>query len=221
MIDGTLDTPEERMRAARVIDVESRRLLHLVGELLDLSRIESGQQSMNVAGVRTSELLAHVGDVFAMRAEETGVTLDVRPGPDEAVVADFDRIEQVLGNLIDNAFRHTPRGGRVEVGARSAKGGFMELYVWNEGAGITPEELPHVFDRFYRSREETAGSGAGLGLAISREIVRAHGGEIRAESPPGGGALFAFTLPVSPARPAAGTSASTPGARRQLPQAGG
>ncbi len=196
MLDGTLETPEERARAARVIDAESRRLLHLVGEILDLSRIESGQQKMQITPVRVSELLSHVHDVFALRAEEAGIQFEVRSDAG-AAAADFDRIEQVLGNLIDNAFRHSTAGGRIEVAARPARSGFVEIYVRDEGPGIAPEDLPHVFDRFYRSADETAGSGAGLGLAISREIVRAHGGDIRVESPTSGGSIFAFTLPAA------------------------
>jgi signal transduction histidine kinase len=223
MQDGTLDTPEERTRAARVIDVESRRLLHLVGELMDLSRIESGQQSMNVADVSVAELLQHVREVFSIRAGDAGIELQVQQDGDAIVSADFDRIEQVLGNLMDNAFRHARRGQRVVVGARKAAGNFAELFVSDEGEGIPAPDLPHVFDRFYRSKDEVSGTGAGLGLTISREIVRAHGGEIRAESRPGGGTTFAFTLPLStgappePKRsptepPAAGGTLGLPGA---------
>jgi signal transduction histidine kinase len=197
MLDGTLTTPEERARAARVIDAESRRVLHLVGELLDLSRIESGQQRMEMAGMRVDELLAHVSDVFTLRAEDAGISLEVRDEGSAAPVvvrADFDRIEQVLGNLLDNAFRHTQRGGRVELGTRDA-GEFVELYVADDGQGIDPGDLPHVFDRFYRSQlGEPEMPSAGLGLAISREIVRAHGGAIRASARPGAGAELAFTL---------------------------
>ena len=200
MLDGTLETPEERARAAGIIDAESRRLLHLVGELLDLSRIETGQQKMQIAGIRVSELLAHVRDVFALRAEEAAITLDVRADAQDLVSADFDRIEQVLGNLIDNAFRHSPSKGRIEVASRPVRGGFVEVYVRDRGPGIAADDLPHVFDRFYRSADETAGSGAGLGLAISKEIVHAHGGDIRAESPASGGSLFAFTLPLASAQ---------------------
>ena len=206
LLDGTLDTPEERERAARVIDIESRRLLHLVGELLDLSRIESGQQAMQLADVPAAELLAHVTDVFSIRAEEDRVDLRVGEPGDAVVSADFDRIEQVLGNLLDNAFRHTPAGGRIDVGVRPARAGFIEFSVTDSGSGIGPDELPHVFDRFYRSSYEASGTGKGLGLAISREIVRAHGGEIRAESRLGAGATFAFTLPLANQRPAARTS---------------
>ncbi len=238
MLDGTIDTPGERMRAARVIDTESRRVLHLVGELLDLSRIESGQQRMHLTNLGIDELLSHIRDVFLLRAADAGITLDVigatnvlgelaspasgasvgddasskpfsRGGasnplsaaPTTRIHADFDRIEQVLGNLLDNAFRHTARGGRIEAGARDA-GAFIELYVADDGGGVSPEDLPHVFDRFYRSQlGEPEMPSAGLGLAISREIVRAHGGVIRAAARPGGGAEFAFTLPRANASP--------------------
>ena len=221
MLDGTLDTPEERARAARVIDAESRRLLHLVGELLDLSRIESGQQAMSIADVRASELLAHVQDVFSIRAEEQGVALELAPGTDELIAADFDRIEQVLGNLLDNAFRHTPAGGHIVVGTRRAGSGFLEFYVTDSGAGIPADELPHVFDRFYRSSGEATGTGAGLGLTISREIVRAHGGEIRAASPPGEGTTFSFTLPISSGRTPPPAEARQHGAHLRPRQADG
>jgi signal transduction histidine kinase len=198
MLDGTLDTPDERARAVRVIDFESRRLLHLVGELLDLSRIQSGQQAMSIADVPSKEILSHVEDVFSIRAAEQDVTLTVTPpSPDEVIAVDFDRIEQVLGNLVDNALRHTPRGGNVTVGARSVDRGFVEFYVTDSGVGIAAADLAHVFDRFYRSVDETSGTGSGLGLTISREIVRAHGGEIHVESEPGAGTTFAFTLPVA------------------------
>jgi signal transduction histidine kinase len=217
--DGTLDSPEERARAARVIDAESRRVLHLVGELLDLSRIESGQQRMALEPVAVDELLAHIRDVFSIRAGEQGVTLDAPATGGLRVAADFDRIEQVLGNLVDNAFRHTPRGGRIEITAQPA-GNLVEIAVSDDGAGIAPDEIPHVFDRFYRSAlGEPEAPGAGLGLAISREIVRAHGGTIAATARPGGGTTIKFTIPAAAApaaadapRTAAGESALQPDA---------
>jgi signal transduction histidine kinase len=218
--DGTLETPEERARAARVIDAESRRLLHLVDELLDLSRIESGQQRMDVQNVRVSELLVHVRDVFALRTQDTGIALEIDTETDAVVLADFDRIEQVLGNLIDNAFRHSPAGGRIVVGSATTAGALVEVFVRDEGAGIGDEDLPHVFDRFYRSEAETAGSGAGLGLAISKEIVLAHGGEIRATSSAGGGSEFTFTLPLAPRPEQPRPSSSAADSRSELGQAG-
>jgi signal transduction histidine kinase len=196
LLDGTMESPEERARAARVIDIESRRVLHLVGELLDLSRIESGQQRMDVADVRVDELLAHLRDVFSLQSDESGVTFEVASAPpDVAVRADFDRIEQVLGNLIENAFRHTPRGGQIEIGARNVGGDTVDLYVADNGEGIAAEDLPHVFDRFYRSNLSERTPGSGLGLTIAREIVRAHGGTIVATQRPGGGSEFVVSLP--------------------------
>jgi signal transduction histidine kinase len=216
--DGTITEQEGQDRAARVIESEARRLLHLVEELLDLSRIESGQQSMNRAPVQVSELFAHCAEVFSLRAQETGVKLEVESGDVPPVLGDFDRLEQVLGNLLDNAFRHTPAGGSVRLSARvssqraSAAGdAWVDLSVADSGEGIPPEELAQVFDRFHkgdralRRGQDAAGRGTGLGLAISREIVRAYGGEIRAESSPRAGTRFVVTLPA--AAPGAGLSA--------------
>jgi len=209
--DGTITEPEGEERAARVIEDESRRLLHLVEELLDLSRIESGQESMKRAPVPVGELFAHCAEVFSLRSQETGVSLEVESGDVPPVLGDFDRLEQVLGNLLDNAFRHTPAGGSVRLSARlpdgqagTASGGWVELSVADSGEGMPPEELAQVFDRFYkgdaalRRAQDAAGRGTGLGLAISREIVHAHGGEIRAESNPGAGTRFVVTLPAAP-----------------------
>ncbi len=202
MIDGTLETPDERARAARVIEAESKRVLHLVGELMDLSRLETGQQRMDLAPVSAAELLRHAAEVFALRGEEQDVALEMTVPPEDLLVAaDFERIEQVLGNLIDNAFRHSPAGGAVHITASTNKDGLVEFTVRDEGSGIAADDLPHVFDRFYRSADETAGSGAGLGLAISREIVRAHGGEIRASSHGSDGSVFSFTVPVTQTLP--------------------
>jgi len=215
--DGTITEQEERESALRVIENESRRVLHLVGELLDLSRIESGQESMKRAPVPVGELFAHCAEVFSLRSQELDVSLEVEGGDVPTVLGDFDRLEQVLGNLLDNAFRHTPAGGSVRLSARltsqraGAKGnGWVEVSVADSGEGISPEELSKVFDRFYkgdatfRRAQDAAGRGTGLGLAISREIVRAHGGEIKAESSPGDGTRFVITLPAAP--PDAGRS---------------
>jgi signal transduction histidine kinase len=198
LLDGTLQTPDERARAATVIESESTRLLQLVGELLDLSRIESGQQEMHATTFQSSELLAHIRDVFQFRAEEAGIELVVAPSPDYSVFADFDRIEQVFGNLVENAVRHSPTGTTITIGARDATSDMVGFFVEDQGSGISPEDLPHVFDRFYRGGSESSGAGSGLGLAISREIVRAHGGSILVEARQGGGSSFQFTLPRAP-----------------------
>jgi signal transduction histidine kinase len=199
--DGTITEPEGQERAAHVIEHESRRLLHLVEELLDLSRIESGQQGMKRAPVPVDELFAHCAEVFSLRSQETGVSLEVESGDVPPVLGDFDRLEQVLGNLLDNAFRHTPAGGSVRLNARlspaegwstsSARGGFasgegggrqastaadgwVELSVADSGEGIPPEELAQVFDRFYKGSAalRRAQDAAGRGTGLGLAISR-------------------------------------------------
>jgi two-component system OmpR family sensor kinase len=201
ILDGTIDDPEGIQRSARVISDESARVLRLVQELLDLSRIESGQVSMEQNDVDLSELFAHLADVFSLRAEEHGIRLEFAPSGTARVRGDFDRLEQVMNNLIDNALRYTPPGGTVRVTCRDLQPGTLQVAVSDTGPGIPPEDLPHLFERFYRSRNsrESPGSrrGHGLGLAIAREIVRAHGGEIWATSELGRGTTFVFTLPIA------------------------
>lgn len=194
--DGTIADDEGRERAARVLYSEARRVLHLVEELLDLSRIESGQTRMNLRPVSLEGLFGHLRDVFSLRAEESGVALVAPEGRLPAVQADEDRLEQVLGNLLDNAFRHTRRGGQVRLEARRNGKRTVEITVADTGEGIPPDELPKIFDRFYRG-DASRGTGAGLGLAISKQIVLAHGGHIAVACPPEGGSRFTVTLPAA------------------------
>lgn len=196
ILDGTIDDADGIARSARVINGESNRLLRLVQELLDLSRIESGQASMREDQFALDELFNHVSEVFALRGEETGVTLEMAPAPNTRIRGDFDRLEQVLDNLIDNAFRHTPAGGAVRVASTVIGPGRVQLTVADTGRGIAPGDLPHLFERFYRANGSNQ-PGHGLGLAITREIVRAHGGEIWATSDLGHGTTFVFTLPTA------------------------
>jgi signal transduction histidine kinase len=195
MLDGTLSDDEGQRRAARVIDSESRRVLYLVEELLDLSRLESGQVEMRFEPIDLAELFARVIDIFSLRSQESGVELKtVLPDGLPSIRGDFDRLEQVLGNLLDNAFRHTT-SGYVELVAQR-QGQVVEISVTDTGEGIPSEDLHRVFERFYQA-EARSGSGTGLGLAISREIVRAHGGEITATNHAEGGTRIRFTLPIS------------------------
>lgn len=196
VLDGTIDDPEGINRSARIISDESTRVLRLVEELLDLSRIESGQVPMRLEEFSVGELLQHVGDVFALRSEDTGVPLEVDGASPIRVHGDFDRLEQVLNNLMDNAFRHTQKGGTVRVIATPVPAGFVQVSIVDTGKGIPQEELPLLFDRFYRA-QGSVGKGYGLGLAIAKEIVRAHGGDIWATSEQGKGTAFNFTLPTA------------------------
>jgi len=199
--DGTIDDPEGIQRSARIIHDESNRVLRLVEELLDLSRMEAGQVSMEQEEFDLAELFAHVQEIFALRAEDSGITLEVMPRDSCTVKGDFDRLEQVMNNLLDNALRHTPAGGTVRVGSREIQPGTLQVTVADTGRGIPPEDVPHLFERFYRARDPGAENGKrrgyGLGLAITREIIRAHGGEIWATSEAGRGTMFVFTLPTA------------------------
>jgi two-component system sensor histidine kinase ResE len=197
MLDGTIDDTEGIERSAKIISDESNRVLRLVQELLELSRIESGQVSMQQEDLNLNELFEHVSEVFALRAEETGVKLEMALNGSSHIRGDFDRLEQVLNNLLDNAFRHTPSGGNVRVASRDLQPGILQVTVSDTGSGIPAQDVPHLFERFYRANGARNKKGYGLGLAISREIVRAHGGEIWATSEPQRGTTFVFTLPTA------------------------
>ena len=196
MLDGTIDDPQGIEQSARIISDESNRVLRLVQELLDLSRIESGQVSMQQDDLNLNELFEHVGEVFALRSEESGVLLEMALNGRSHIRGDFDRLEQVLNNLLDNAFRHTPPGGSVRVASRDLQPGVLQVTVTDTGSGIPAQDVPHLFERFYRAAGARNKKGYGLGLAISREIVRAHGGEIWATSELERGTTFVFTLPT-------------------------
>jgi two-component system sensor histidine kinase ResE len=153
-----------------------------------------------------NELFEHVAEVFAHRSEDSGVKLEMNLQGHPQIRGDFDRLEQVLNNLLDNAFRHTPEGGTVRITSRGFQPDVVQITVSDTGCGISADDLPHLFERFYRARaNNNQKKGHGLGLAISREIVRAHGGEIWATSEPNKGTTFVFTLPAAgrPARKAA------------------
>lgn len=196
--DGTIDDRDGINHSARIICDESDRVLRLVEELLDLSRIESGQVSMRQEDIDLGELFTHVSEVFGLRSEENGVRLELQATGATVIRGDFDRLEQVLNNLLDNALRHTPPGGRVLLQSRELQQGLVQVSVTDTGPGIPPDDVPHLFERFYRAGQNGrvgGPKGYGLGLAITREIVRAHGGEIWATSETGRGTSFVFTLP--------------------------
>lgn len=209
ILDGTIDDSRGIENSARIINAESNRVLRLVEELLDLSRIESGQISMRQEDLDLAELFQHVGDVFSRRAEEAAIALELDASGHRHIRGDFDRLEQVLNNLLDNAFRYTAPNGRIRLASRDVRPGVIQVSVSDTGPGINPEELQHLFDRFYRGTNgaRASGKGYGLGLAISREIVRAHGGDIWVTSERGHGTTFVFTLP------SAGRATTKAGAR--------
>jgi len=200
ILDGVYEPTAEHLAATLE---ETRLLARLVNDLQTLSLAESGQLPLHPAPVQAADLLADVATSFSVQAEEAGIQilLDVPQGPgdDEALTleADADRLDQVLSNLVGNALRHTPPGGRIHLRAEPAPEG-VRLAVSDTGAGIPPEDLPFIFDRFWRgdrARSRSNHAGSGLGLAIARGLVQAHGGRIRAESEPGQGTTFVIELP--------------------------
>ncbi|BCV21070.1 sensor histidine kinase [Moorella sp. Hama-1] len=179
---------------------EILRLTRLVHDLQELSLAEARQLTLHQELLNLVEVIQRVMNFFQVEAEDKNVTLDLDASSESIMVrGDRDRLAQVLINLLGNALRYTPAGGRVGVSARQ-EGGDVIVAVTDSGAGIDPADLPYVFERFYRpdkSRTRAQG-GAGLGLAIAKGFVEAHGGRIWAESHPGRGSKFTFTLPAPP-----------------------
>ncbi len=171
-------------------------LERLVEDLRLLALADAGQLALHVEPVIPARLLEDARASFAHQAAERNITMRVEAEPVPELTADPQRIAQVLGNLVNNALRHTPPGGSVTLAVRAGPSEAL-FEVRDTGTGIAPEDLPRIFDRFYRadpSRARASG-GAGLGLAIARRIVEAHGGRIWAESTPGQGTTVRFTLP--------------------------
>jgi len=199
MLDGTADDSDTRLKAAQVIDNESKRMMRQVDELLELSRMQFGQLQMARELVDIKELLLHCQEVFSMRAEEKGVILRTEIEPLMPVVGDVDRLEQVFSNLLDNALKNTTTKGEVGIIGRNSPNDFVEVIISDNGPGIPPEQLPYVFERFYQA--SGLRMGFGLGLAIAKEIVLVHGGKIEVSSNPGEGAMFIITFPANISTP--------------------
>lgn len=192
---GALDDPQVASRFLQRMVDEVATLNRLVQDLLDLSRLERGQVPLQLEPIAPREALEAACDRFALAAERQGVTLTVQAPADlPPVLADRGRLQQVLGNLLDNALRFTPQGGHIILGA-AAQGHEIRFWVQDSGPGIPPEHLPRVFERFYKVDPARQRRGTGLGLAIAKHIVEAHGGRIGVESQVGQGSTFWFTLP--------------------------
>jgi len=185
----------ELMLAARQ---DSDRLLTIIDDLLDLTRIEQGRLKLELRPSSSAGLATSAVERNSARAEDAGMTLvsSVDPALPQMRV-DEERVRHVFDNLIGNALEHTPPGGSVEVNASSLEGK-VRFRVGDTGEVIAPEHLTHVFEKFYRVPGGRTKSGAGLGLAIVRDIVEAHGGSMNVESEPGRGSIFSFTLPIQP-----------------------
>jgi signal transduction histidine kinase len=194
--DGVYQATPEHLDL--VLD-ETQKLSRLVDDLRLLTLAEAGQLPLDFQPLDVSQLLADVRDAFSLQADEAGITLATEADDSlPSLYADPQRIGQVLGNLVTNALRHTLPGGTVTLGAApNADSGGIRLWVADNGEGIPSEDLPRIFDRFWRgdpARSRDAGGGTGLGLAIAKSLVEAHGGRIWAESQPGAGTTVSFVL---------------------------
>ena len=190
--DGALDEPEVAADFMERIQRDVARMGSLVDDLLALSRLESGQTPLNLGPLDIGALTEDLVESFSTRSN--GVRIDqTMPADLPLVTGDEGMVRQVLVNLLENALKFTPDGGRIGVGA-VAGDEFVEVRVKDTGAGIPPEHLPHVFERFYKVDRARRDGGTGLGLAIVKHIVQVHGGDVSVESREGAGSTFAFTL---------------------------
>ncbi|HKS79126.1 MAG TPA: HAMP domain-containing sensor histidine kinase, partial [Gaiellaceae bacterium] len=168
----------------------------LINDLLDLAKIEAGKVELELSAVNIADLLRGVVAMQSERASSGGVELALATEPDEiSVTADERRIRQVVFNLLSNAIKFTPPEGRVAVSA-SVHDGQVEVAVADTGPGIAPDEIETIFEEFEQTSVGTKVEGTGLGLPLSRKLVELHGGHLWAESEPGKGSTFRFTLPI-------------------------
>lgn len=195
ILDGTAKDNDSKLRAAQVIEDEAKRMIRQVNELLELARIQSGQLKIAQEPVDIASLLRHCQEVFSLRVEEKGIILMTELGEMMSVSGDIDQLEKAFSNLIDNAIKHTPSGGQVSITGRQVAKDSIEVTVSDTGSGISQKELPYIFERFYQGGGVE--SGIGLGLAIAREIVRTHGGDIEVDSTMEKGTRFILNLPTS------------------------
>lgn len=197
LIDGVIPASEETYQD---IFREADRLQRLVNDLQELSRVEAGSYDLNIQPIVVSQIVEKVTNRLKRQFEEKGVSLETDIPDDIApVLADEDRINQVLLNLVGNALQYTSRGGEVKISAEEIKNE-ISIAVTDDGVGIPAEHLEHVFTRFYRvdKSRSRVGGGSGIGLTIAKYLVEAHGGRIWAESPgPDQGSTFTFTLPTA------------------------
>jgi signal transduction histidine kinase len=188
----SLDEPARHGLAA--IERTARRMARLIRDLLDLASLQAGKLSVEKGATTFANIFREVEESHSSEARAKNIRLEfVRNVRSDRVVCDKDRIVQVLSNLVGNAVKFTPMNGHVAVQCSELEDEFL-VVVQDDGPGISADDLPHIFDRFWRADRASA-LGTGLGLSISKGLVEAHGGSIYAESEPGKGSTFSFSLP--------------------------
>jgi signal transduction histidine kinase len=198
MLAETLEPTAPAQRQVAMVQRAGERMNRLIQDLLDVKRMESGNLAVERMPVSPAALLSEGTESLRPIASAAGLTLKLDvPAELPAVPADRHRVHQVLSNLVGNAIKFTPRGGAIVVRGEDAPGEIL-VAVEDSGAGIPAEQLPHIFSQFWQGAR-TDRRGIGLGLAIAKGIVEAHGGRIWVESTLGAGSTFFFTLPKAPA----------------------
>ncbi len=199
LLDGAIHDPDHNIRFLGIIRQNAERLANLTADLLTLSRVELKQQKFQFASYHVDQLVQNTVDSMLPLAQKKNITIQFSPSTSRPeAFCDSEAVNQVLTNLVDNALKYTPENGSILVGVRELDPQpFVEIYVKDSGIGIPREDLPRLFERFYRvdkARSRELG-GTGLGLAIVKHLVKAQGGEVRVTSEVGQGSEFAFTLP--------------------------
>ena len=198
ILDGTAQDNDSQQHAAQVVYDEAQRLHRLVEDLLELARMDAGQIDFHQDRVDITALLSAVVERLSVKAAEARVDVINKVGQLPTLIGDGDRLAQVFMNLIDNAIKHTPEDGQVSLWGEYVDG-WISIHVEDSGVGIPEDELSRIFERFYQLDKARPGGmdrGVGLGLAISREIIRSHQGRIVAQSELGRGSRFTVQLPV-------------------------
>ena len=194
--DGAVDEKEAARDFLTRVDSEVDRLTQLVAELTELSRIETGKAELKKEPVDINRLVEEVIGQLNPQAERQRLSISKEFAADLPVVpADKDRVRQVIANLVHNAIKFTPAGGTITITTKTLEGSVV-VDIADTGIGIPEEDLPHVFERFYKGDRARSGAGTGMGLAIAKHVVEAHGGNIWVESEEGKGSTFGFSLPL-------------------------
>jgi signal transduction histidine kinase len=201
LADGVVTDPDTVSRYLRQSQAEITRMSSLIDDLFELAQLDAGNLDLDFECINLSDMVSDTLESFAARAGALGLELSGSVSPQvDPVWAAPDKLSRILDNLVGNALRHTAAGGKIRIYA-VLESDRVRVGVEDNGMGITPEDLPHIFDRFYRGessrvRQDDQKGSAGLGLAIAKGLVEAHGGEIGVESQPGVGSKFWFTFPL-------------------------
>jgi signal transduction histidine kinase len=192
------ETAPDRQDYLHIMDKNVSRLVHLVTDIFDITRIEAEKIDWNFGPADMTELVGEIVEIMSPLAEERGLRLGLLSSGPMIALADVERIEQVIVNLTDNAIKYSPDGGVISFTLQN-EDGEIRIQVRDQGPGIPPGDREAIFKKFHTAPSSGAKGkpgGTGLGLAICNQIVRAHGGRIRVEDNPDGGSVFTFTLPT-------------------------